>query len=124
MIRVFQHEAGRTAFEGAKKQLTNIKRKIETKTSAIHDIQIELEKNKHEALEARKVEQVRLSNVNHLPSHLVLYHFFLTLPNVCNAKLYLLPPIFIIIRLCSLHGEMSKNYVKMGATSSFLNLIL
>ncbi|KAM7508004.1 hypothetical protein LguiA_018457 [Lonicera macranthoides] len=55
-----KHEAGRAAFEGAKKQLTDIKRKIETKTSAMHDVQIELEKNKHEALEARKVEQESL----------------------------------------------------------------
>ncbi|CAL5325060.1 hypothetical protein CsSME_00004234 [Camellia sinensis var. sinensis] len=52
-----KHEGGRAAYEDAQKQMHDIQRKIETKTSSIRNIQSELEKKKLEALEARKVEQ-------------------------------------------------------------------
>lgn len=52
-----KHEAGRAAFEDAQKQMTDILDKIETKQANIANAHSELEKNKDEALEARKLEQ-------------------------------------------------------------------
>ncbi|XP_057491270.1 structural maintenance of chromosomes protein 4 [Actinidia eriantha] len=52
-----KHEASRAAYEDAQKQMNDIQLKIETKTSGIVSIQNELEKNKSDALEARKMEQ-------------------------------------------------------------------
>lgn len=60
---MFQHEAGRAAFVEAQKQMENILERIETKTASIAKIQTDLEQGKLEALEARKVEQVRLSHI-------------------------------------------------------------
>ncbi|XP_057957164.1 structural maintenance of chromosomes protein 4 isoform X2 [Malania oleifera] len=52
-----KHEAGRAAFEDAHKQMNDIMSKIETKRASIANIESDLEKNKCEALEARKLEQ-------------------------------------------------------------------
>lgn len=52
-----KHEGARKAFEDAQKQLNDITEKIKTKTVAIISIQTELEKNKRQASDARKVEQ-------------------------------------------------------------------
>lgn len=48
------------AFEDAQKQMEKILGAIETKTVSITKIQHDLERNKLEALEARKAEQVRV----------------------------------------------------------------
>lgn len=56
---LFQHEASRTAFEDAQKQMGNILERIEEKASSIAKLQSDLEKHKHEASEAHKVEEVR-----------------------------------------------------------------
>lgn len=56
----FQHEAGCAAFEDARKQMENILGAIETKTGSLTKIQSDLERSKLEAMEARKVEQVRV----------------------------------------------------------------
>ncbi|GAV58095.1 SMC_N domain-containing protein/SMC_hinge domain-containing protein [Cephalotus follicularis] len=53
-----KHEAGCAAFEDACKQMDSILKKIETKTVSVKNIQNELEKNRLEALEARKAEQL------------------------------------------------------------------
>lgn len=55
---LFQHEAGRAAFEDAQKQMDIILGKIKTKTASTANIQTDIEKNKLEASEARIVEQV------------------------------------------------------------------
>ncbi|KAL4353129.1 hypothetical protein GQ457_06G042040 [Hibiscus cannabinus] len=52
-----KHEAARTAFKDARKEMDNILGKTETMAAAIKDKQIDLEKNKLKALEARKLEQ-------------------------------------------------------------------
>ncbi|PSS30465.1 Structural maintenance of chromosomes protein [Actinidia chinensis var. chinensis] len=52
-----KHEASRATYEDAQKQMNDIQLKIGTKTSGIVSIQNELEKNKSDALEARKMEQ-------------------------------------------------------------------
>ncbi|KAJ4707448.1 Structural maintenance of chromosomes protein [Melia azedarach] len=52
-----KHEAGRKAFEDAQKQMDDIVKRIDTKTADIGNMQSDLEKNKLEALEARKLEQ-------------------------------------------------------------------
>ncbi|KAJ0100237.1 hypothetical protein Patl1_21910 [Pistacia atlantica] len=52
-----KHEAGRAAFEDAQKQMDDILERINTKNATIANMQSDLEKNKLEALEARKVEQ-------------------------------------------------------------------
>ncbi|KAA8530366.1 hypothetical protein F0562_005075 [Nyssa sinensis] len=52
-----KHEAGRAAFGDAQKQMDDIQGRIRTKTASIRNIHNDLEKNKLEALEARKVEQ-------------------------------------------------------------------
>lgn len=55
-----QHEAACVAFEDAQKQMDDILKRINTKNATIANMQSDLEKNKLEALEARKVEQVSL----------------------------------------------------------------
>ncbi|GFY87023.1 structural maintenance of chromosome 3 [Actinidia rufa] len=57
LTRKYLHEASRAAYEDAQKQMNDIQLKIGTKTSGIVSIQNELEKNKSDALEARKMEQ-------------------------------------------------------------------
>ncbi|XP_059670338.1 structural maintenance of chromosomes protein 4-like [Cornus florida] len=52
-----KHEAGCAAYEDAQKQMNDIQEKIKTKTAGITNIQSNLEKNKREALEARRTEQ-------------------------------------------------------------------
>uniref|UniRef100_A0A2N9FRR7 Structural maintenance of chromosomes protein n=1 Tax=Fagus sylvatica TaxID=28930 RepID=A0A2N9FRR7_FAGSY len=52
-----KHEAGCAAFEDAQKQVDVILGKLKTKTASIANIQTDIEKNKLEASEARKVEQ-------------------------------------------------------------------
>ncbi|KAK2994629.1 hypothetical protein RJ640_025683 [Escallonia rubra] len=52
-----KHEAGRAAYGDAQKELNDIQKRFETKTSSIKSIRSEIEKNKLEASEARKVEQ-------------------------------------------------------------------
>ncbi|KAL1538699.1 Structural maintenance of chromosomes protein 4 [Salvia divinorum] len=59
-----KHEAGCAAYEDAKKKIVEINATIETKTSAVKDIENELVKKKSEASEARKVEQALLEE-NH-----------------------------------------------------------
>lgn len=59
--QLFQHEAGCAAYGDAQKKMIDIQNTIGTKSSAILSIQNELEKNRFEAMEARKVEQVCLS---------------------------------------------------------------
>lgn len=54
---MLQHEAGRAAYEDAKRQLNDIHGNIETKTASLENIQSELEKSKLQVLEKRKVEQ-------------------------------------------------------------------
>lgn len=56
--QLFQHEAGCAAYSDAQKKMIDIKNTIGTKTSGILTIQNELKKNRLEAVEARKVEQV------------------------------------------------------------------
>lgn len=53
-----QHEAGHAAYENAKKKIVEVNATVETKTSAVKDIENELVKVKLEASEARKLEQV------------------------------------------------------------------
>ena len=55
---MFQHEAGRAAFENAHKQMDSISGRIEMKIATIAELQSDIEKHKLEASEARKVEQV------------------------------------------------------------------
>ncbi|XP_065635653.1 structural maintenance of chromosomes protein 4 [Quercus suber] len=52
-----KHEAGRAAFEDARKQVDVILGKLKTKTASITNIQTDIEKNKLEASEAHRVEQ-------------------------------------------------------------------
>ncbi|KAH1092196.1 hypothetical protein J1N35_019453 [Gossypium stocksii] len=52
-----KHEAAKTAFKDAQKEMDNILGKTESITAAIKDKQTDLEKNKLGALEARKLEQ-------------------------------------------------------------------
>ncbi|KAH7861220.1 hypothetical protein Vadar_023285 [Vaccinium darrowii] len=52
-----KHEAGCAAYGDAQKKLIDIQKTKETKTSGILSIQNELEKNRLESVEARKVEQ-------------------------------------------------------------------
>lgn len=58
--QLFQHEAGCAAYGDAQKKMIDIQNTIGKKTSGILSIQNELEKNRLEAVEARKVEQVCL----------------------------------------------------------------
>ncbi|XP_050270364.1 structural maintenance of chromosomes protein 4 [Quercus robur] len=52
-----KHEAGHAAFEDARKQMDVILGKLKTKTASITNIQTDIERNKLEASEARRVEQ-------------------------------------------------------------------
>ncbi|KAI9154551.1 hypothetical protein LWI28_027999 [Acer negundo] len=52
-----KHEAGRNAFEDAQNKMDDILRRNNIKTANIANMQSDLEKNKLEVLEARKVEQ-------------------------------------------------------------------
>ncbi|GMI99234.1 ARABIDOPSIS THALIANA STRUCTURAL MAINTENANCE OF CHROMOSOME 4 [Hibiscus trionum] len=55
-----KHEAARTAFKDARKEMDNILGKTETMNAAIKNKQNDLEKNKLEALEAHKSEQASI----------------------------------------------------------------
>ncbi|KAH6791155.1 structural maintenance of chromosome 3 [Perilla frutescens var. frutescens] len=55
-----KHEAGRAAYEDAKRKIVEVNATIETKTLAVKDIENELVKVKLEASEARKLEQALL----------------------------------------------------------------
>ena len=57
-VFIFQHESAHKAFEDAQKQMNDISEKIKSKTAAIKSVQNELEKNKVEASDARKAEEV------------------------------------------------------------------
>ncbi|XP_057769491.1 structural maintenance of chromosomes protein 4-like [Salvia miltiorrhiza] len=61
-----KHEAGCAAYEDAKKKIVEVNATIETKTSAVKDIENELVKIKFEASEARKVEQALLEEQHKL----------------------------------------------------------
>ncbi|KAL5741248.1 hypothetical protein ACOSP7_027980 [Xanthoceras sorbifolium] len=52
-----KHDAGRNAFEDAQKKMDEKLKRINIKTADIANMQSDLQKNKLEALEARKVEQ-------------------------------------------------------------------
>lgn len=54
-----QHEAGRTGFEDACKQVDDIKGKWQIKKTEISNVQEDIDKKESEALEAKRVEQVR-----------------------------------------------------------------
>lgn len=75
LMNLLQHEAGRANYEGAQRQIDEIKGKIETTISNVKDIQVELEKQKLEASEARKLEQV---------SHSLFFFFFIFLESLCS----------------------------------------
>ncbi|CAA3013817.1 structural maintenance of chromosomes 4 [Olea europaea subsp. europaea] len=61
-----KHQAGYSAYEDAQKQISEMEKRIETKTSSITTLQNELEKNKHEAVEARTREQTCLEEQERL----------------------------------------------------------
>ncbi|PKI56411.1 hypothetical protein CRG98_023214 [Punica granatum] len=52
-----KHEAGRAAFEDARKQMDDITGKIAERSDSIANIRGEIERTKHEAFEARKLEE-------------------------------------------------------------------
>ncbi|XP_065857259.1 structural maintenance of chromosomes protein 4-like isoform X5 [Euphorbia lathyris] len=52
-----KHEASRSAFEDAQKQMGNILERIEKKASNIAKLQTDIEKHQHKASEAHKVEE-------------------------------------------------------------------
>ncbi|KAL4569748.1 hypothetical protein LXL04_025390 [Taraxacum kok-saghyz] len=52
-----KHEAGRVAYLDAQKQLDDIQKKVETKTSSIKDLQTKIKENKLDSSKARKLEQ-------------------------------------------------------------------
>ncbi|OVA16089.1 RecF/RecN/SMC [Macleaya cordata] len=52
-----KHEAGQIAFEEAQQRMSGIMNEVKVKTAGMEKIQSDLEKIKHEALDARKVEQ-------------------------------------------------------------------
>ncbi|KAI4389054.1 hypothetical protein MLD38_001318 [Melastoma candidum] len=52
-----KHEAGRTAFEDACKQVDDIKGKLQAKKTEISNIQDDMDKKESEALEAKRLEQ-------------------------------------------------------------------
>lgn len=62
-LLLFQHEAGRAAFEDARKQMGNIKEKIAARTENITNIKENIEKKKDELSEERKIEQVRYFSI-------------------------------------------------------------
>ncbi|KAI3452303.1 hypothetical protein Pfo_008968 [Paulownia fortunei] len=65
-LYIEKHEAGRVAYEDAQKQINEINRRIETKTSSVKDIQNKLEKFKLDASEARNLEQACLKEQERL----------------------------------------------------------
>lgn len=80
-----QHEAGRAAYEDAKKQLNDINRNIETKTLSMENMQSELEKNKLDALENRKVEQACFLNIFFF---IVLQFLFIFFPSLAMVRIF------------------------------------
>ncbi|KAL6537567.1 hypothetical protein OROMI_026101 [Orobanche minor] len=60
------HDAGRAAYEDAKKKIVEVNATVETKTLGVKDIENELVKIKSEASEARKVEQALLEEQHKL----------------------------------------------------------
>ncbi|XP_022883355.1 structural maintenance of chromosomes protein 4-like [Olea europaea var. sylvestris] len=61
-----KHQAGHVAYEDAQKQISEIEKRIETKTSSLTTLRTELEKNMHDAAEARKMEQTCLEEQERL----------------------------------------------------------
>ncbi|KAL2499952.1 Structural maintenance of chromosomes protein 4 [Abeliophyllum distichum] len=61
-----KHQAGHAAYEDAQKQISEIEKRIETKTSSVTTLQNELEKNRHESAEARKMERTCLEEQERL----------------------------------------------------------
>lgn len=55
---ISQHRAGRAAYEEAQKQISELQKSIETKSSVVKTIQNDLERHKLEASESHKIEQV------------------------------------------------------------------
>lgn len=60
VLLLFQHEASRAAYEGARKQMDDIMGKIAERTESIANIQGDIKRTKQEASEAQKLEQVCL----------------------------------------------------------------
>lgn len=83
--QLFQHEAGCAAYGDAQKKLIDIQKTKETKTSGIVSIQNELEKNRLESVEARKVEQVCLSFFSFFYGDILNYNIFLIMIVVVRA---------------------------------------
>lgn len=54
----WQHEGASQAFKDAQKQMENISETIKSKTASLSQIKRDIEKSKHEALEAHKIEEV------------------------------------------------------------------
>lgn len=57
---LFQHGAGRKAFEDAQCQMDGIMEKIKQKITYKSDIETKIQQNKLEASEARRLEQVSI----------------------------------------------------------------
>lgn len=55
---MFQHEGGRAALDDARKQMVNILKNIEEKSTKLEQIKTELQKRKLETLKAQEEEQV------------------------------------------------------------------
>ncbi|XP_065854959.1 structural maintenance of chromosomes protein 4-like [Euphorbia lathyris] len=84
-----KHEASRSAFEDAQKQMGNILERIEKKASNIAKLQTDIEKHQHKASEAHKVEEVR----NFLVTYVFHYDIvILDLVYYCGLKLEILVP--------------------------------
>jgi len=60
---LFQHDAGRKAFEDAERQMDNLREKIKAKNTYKNDIQTKIQKSKLEASEARRLEQVTICDI-------------------------------------------------------------
>lgn len=58
---MFQHEGDRVAFDDARKQMDNILKSKEEKSSSIEQIKNELKERKLESLKAQEEEQVLVS---------------------------------------------------------------
>lgn len=72
----FQHEGARKAFEDAQKQMKSISETIKSKTASISQIKSDIEKSKHEASEAHRVEEVS-----------IFYFWIPFLEHFCNTGL-------------------------------------
>lgn len=72
---LFQHDAGRIAFEDAQLQMVSITEKIKEKKAYADDVQTKIQKNKADASDARKLEQVTIYNKFHILS--LMYQFIL-----------------------------------------------